>query len=138
MARYIDADALIDEMQDSKYANPCNDFQRGVNASIDIQIVGIKHMPTADVVPRAEVDVIKAMLENEALKSERLTDILNSYALQYGTVRDRHEVIERIKREVAREIFEEIEQRLTQVAESGYIGYLDCLAELKKKYLEGE
>ena len=55
MARYIDADALIKEMQECKYANPCNDFQRGVNASVDIHITGIKHMTGADVVPKSEV-----------------------------------------------------------------------------------
>jgi hypothetical protein len=65
MARYIDADALIKEMQESKYANPCNDFQRGVNASIDIQITGIKHMPTADVAPKSEVVNILSDLKKE-------------------------------------------------------------------------
>lgn len=50
VVQFIDKDEIIETMQDCKYANPCNDFQRGVNACIDIQIVGIKHMPAADVV----------------------------------------------------------------------------------------
>lgn len=49
MPRYIDADALIAEMQECKYANSCTDFQRGVNASVDILSTGVKHMPAADV-----------------------------------------------------------------------------------------
>ena len=48
---YIERGALIAEMQDCKYAKPCNDWQRGVNASVDIHITGIKHMPAADVAP---------------------------------------------------------------------------------------
>ena len=49
MPRYIDADALIAEMQEYKYANSCTDFQRGVNASVDILSTDVKYMPTADV-----------------------------------------------------------------------------------------
>lgn len=47
---YIERGAMLDEMRDCKFANPESDFQRGVNASIDILTVGIKHLPTADVV----------------------------------------------------------------------------------------
>jgi hypothetical protein len=83
MARYIDADALIKEMQQGKYANPCNDFQRGVNASIDIQITGIMHMPTADVVPK------QAYLEYEETTG-----------------------LKKAKQEVAREIFAEIDKTI--------------------------
>ena len=50
---------------------------------------------TADVVPREEVD--------------RLRHSLDSYAIQYGTVKDQREAIDRIKAEVAAEIFAEIE-----------------------------
>ena len=58
--RSIDADALMVVMQDSKYAVPCNDFQRGVNACADILITEIKHFPTLDdFVPREEVERIK-------------------------------------------------------------------------------
>ena len=47
---YIERWTLIREMQDCKYAEPSNDFQRGVNSSIDILITGFKHLPAADVV----------------------------------------------------------------------------------------
>ena len=55
VVQFIDKNKIIETMQDCKYSNPCNDFQRGVNACVDIQIVGIKHMPAADVAPRSEV-----------------------------------------------------------------------------------
>lgn len=46
---YIEREALLDEMRDCKYATPESDFQRGVNASVDLLAVGIKHLPAADV-----------------------------------------------------------------------------------------
>lgn len=83
---------------------------------------------TADVVPKSEV--------------ERLEHILNSYALQYGTVKDQHEVIDKAKSEVAKEIFEEIEKWLVHEYVPYIRGYSNSLArnfaELKKKYVESE
>ena len=91
-------------------------------------------VPTAEVVPREEVD--------------RLRHILNSYALQYGTVKDQQAVIDRIKQENAMEIFEEISaiiQRNTELALrngrlriSGYNGkqIARLIYELKEKYTE--
>ncbi len=63
MARYIDADALIKQMKDSKYVITETPFQRGVNASVDYWIAEIKHFPEADVVPRAEVEKIVEEVE---------------------------------------------------------------------------
>ena len=79
----------------------------------------------------------KAEVENEV---ERLTNILNSYALQYGTVMDKHIVIERARAEVAREIILEIDTLICCHAN----GDIDdkrlyiLFDELKKKYTEGE
>lgn len=42
-------------------------------------------------------EVIKAL----GREVERLTNILNSYALQYGTVKDQHEVIDKAIKEFA-------------------------------------
>jgi signal recognition particle GTPase len=113
MPRYIDAELL-----DPEDFENCTPYQ-----AREI----IEDIPTADVVPKSEV--------------ERLEQILNSYALQYGTVKDQQAVIDKAKAEVAREIFEEIEEMLIS---SSLL--LDCtmlidtemLAELKKKYTEGE
>lgn len=97
MARYIDADKFIAELEQEKTV--AIEFEDGV-AVYEIEhtmnLIGMQ--PTADVVPKSEV--------------ERLEHILNSYALQYGTVKDQHEVIDKAKSEVAREIFEEIERFL--------------------------
>ena len=83
---------------------------------------------TADVVPREEVD--------------RLRHTLDSYALQYGTVKDQHAVIDRIKAETAREIFAEIKNLCSLHHEfngTQIVAHIDFkkLAELKKKYTEG-
>lgn len=82
---------------------------------------------------------------------ERLQHILNCYALQYGTVTEQQEVINKAKAEAAREIFKEIENRLLPSNASGeFIGvtnewfdYYDLhlaedIAELKKKYEENQ
>lgn len=99
--RPIDADALLMRLPDDL----------PYKASVKRVLL---QAPTLDVVPREDVD--------------RLRHILNSYALQYGTVKDQKEVIDRIKQETAREIFEEIDILGT---------YNPTLyAELKKKYTE--
>ena len=46
---------------------------------------------------------------------EKEVDRLNSYALQYGTVKDQHTVIANAKTEVAREIFEDIYRGLFEM-----------------------
>lgn len=72
-----------------------------------------------DVVSREEVD--------------RLRSILDSYALQYGTVKDQHEVIDRLKRETAREIFGEIESILY----SAFVPVLRADLSIEGKKLDG-
>lgn len=92
----------------------------------DDVIALIAEIPTLDVVHREEVD--------------RLRHILNSYALQYGTVKDQQEVIDRIKQETAREIFEEIEPRFAIGEFTGSDVFYAIRAEdynrCKKKYTE--
>ena len=79
----------------------------------------------ADFVPKSEVEKLEAEVE-------RLTNILHSYALQYGTVVDKQKVIDKAKAEVAREIFEDIRETIAVV---GFLDWED-LCELKKKYTE--
>jgi hypothetical protein len=105
MPRYIDAELL-----DPEDFENCTPYQ-----AREI----IEDIPTADVVPKSEV--------------ERLEQILNSYALQYGTVKDQQAVIDKAKAEVAREIFEEIET-LFAVENFRLICNRQAFAELKKKY----
>ena len=83
VVQFIDKDEIIETMQDCKYSNPCNDFQRGVNACIDIQIVGIKHMPAADVSPKSEVareifEEIEKLVVSRKLRNGLIGDLLES------------------------------------------------------------
>ena len=104
----------------------------------DVERFCDNYIPTTDVVPKSEVEE----LEKEV---ERLTNILNSYALQYGTVVDKQKVIDKAKVEVAREIFEEIEHKLSfyfpatsfvNAPNTMHKSLVAMLAELKKKYAE--
>lgn len=88
----------------------------------------LETMPAADVVPKAVFEQLQhkyelAVAEREAnvkrmieLEEEtaRLRSILDDYALQYGTVKDQHEVIDRVKRETAMEIFADIKKKYTE------------------------
>lgn len=106
-------------------------------------------LPTADVVPKSEFDRVAnelARVEGHYFKKvgevERLEQILNSYALQYGTVKDRQGVIDKAKSEVARGIFEEIEEYVIKGISVGgeHLTLFNGknYAELKKKYMEGK
>ena len=115
MARYAEWNKFIGNLKTDQYGET------------NVNEVGIAfEKSTAEVAPRAEV--------------ERLERILNSYALQYGTVRDKQKVIDEAKSEVAREIFEEIDKILDNysIILDGEIGFFSLIAELKKKYTEGE
>lgn len=123
----------------------------------------ILNAPTADVVPRAELAVhsvqdaatiLNLQESNKELEAEveRLQKILDSYALQYGTVKDQQDVIDKANQELASEIFAEIESAkvsigdfkiktfkiisLGEVAEqtiTGDVVAFSDIAELKKK-----
>lgn len=96
--KYIDVDALLSKLPDDL----------PYKASVKRVLI---QAPTVDVVPKSEYDAVVSAVDNstkEFLKLhddyqeakrevERLENILNSYALQYGTVKDQHEVIEKAK-----------------------------------------
>ena len=54
MARYIDADALLESLKNFTYAEPCTEFQRGVNAVVPLILSEIKHFHLSDVVQAPE------------------------------------------------------------------------------------
>ena len=122
MPRYIDAEHLMQKL--SRMIDYCEkNKDKKFNALNVLFQVGdaIMDCPAADVAPKSEV--------------ERLERILNSYALQYGTVVDQQKVVEKAKTEVAREIFEEIDRMCIDTF--GNFNHR-VFAELKKKYTEGE
>jgi hypothetical protein len=137
MPRYIE----IDEKKVKRLMREAQQFQDDIVCAIGTDfmqkiaeaenkmlfdiIKGLENAPTEDAVPRSEVD--KADQEIERLKR-----ILNSYALQYGTVTDKQKVIGKAKQEVASEIFEELfrnwREQYVKLA-------IEDVAELEKKYI---
>jgi hypothetical protein len=122
MARYIDADALLENLK-KQYGE-----ELGWQATVNMSDVGmmIEDAPTADVVPKSEV--------HESV--EKLMIAIDK-------------VICEAKREVARWIFEEIQQIIENSkyqqlnpfgTEERYNPYLikKHIAELKKKYTEDQ
>jgi hypothetical protein len=134
MSRYIDADALIEALQadfDREGAKADDMAMRGL-ADVSVKyshgqfcflnaIEQVKITPTADVVPKSEVEATVEKLMSATDK-----------------------VICEAKAEVAREIFGEIESMIIRYTfEDGYGEYIstglkDEFDELKKKYTEGK
>ena len=116
MARYIDADALI-EFITKGLNNPDKTKAFGYD-SIEI-LTEIEYVPTADVAPKSEV--------------EQLRKALDEYEETSG--------LKQVKAEVAREIFEDIESKLMVTIDPiSFDGmariWVDDFCELKKKYTE--
>lgn len=119
--RYIDADKFKNNLEKAMEKMHLIGGVKGVD--VGAVIVALDRQPTADVVPRAELDAMRGAA--------------NSYKMHY----------ENAKAEVAREIFEEIEKSLNDctVVRSFDYGkpyfaiskFKSNFAELKKKYTEG-
>ena len=105
MARYIDADELLNKLPDDL----------PYKASVKRVLM---QAPTADVVPKSEVDKWKEI--NEQLHKEMSERML--------------EEVKVAKKYLAREIFEEIER---ETKNHGITYAQRKIAELKKKYTEG-
>ena len=122
--RPIDADKSAERFKASPVFRNMG-YEGNFLLGIVLDLLG--NAPALDVLPREEVD--------------HLRHTLDSYALQYGTVKDQHAVIDRIKAETAREIFEEIKNWCSLHHEfngTQIVAHIDFekLAELKKKYTE--
>ncbi len=139
MARYIDVEAFKRKLIDEKSFFPA------------IVARALDEMPAADVVPRAELAVTSfqqaAKIDNleryiNALQEEnrRLNIALGKSLPSYYQVMTEEKMIELGKEygrsEVAREIFEEI--NVTWSERNGVGEFFEQIAELKKKYMEGE
>ena len=128
MARNVDADKLNKDILASWDKNYHVTLEaRQVHRQEHHHLMSIiEKQPSADVVPKSEVEKLEAEVV-------RITTILNSYALQYGTVVDKQKVIDKAKAKVAREIFEEIEKLFFK---NGVFIHIHSYNELKKKYAE--
>lgn len=116
-ARYAIMD-YIGEQTVSKYASSaeCKAARYGAEGAM----YAIEDAPTADVAPRAEVD--------------RLQHILDSYALQYGTVKDQREVIDQIRRAIARDIVMGAKATLLDYHSQEGEKYSKSLSKTKKQF----
>ena len=152
---YIDLDE-INRLHPKLTAKYPLSFANGISAAIN----EINRLPNADVVPKTEVEALQA--EVERLQKHNTEFARKHYEDGYNTAKTEVEILQcalkaeerhneltmemaqkalkNAKADVAREIFEEIDG-ITDLFAKGLIGELemyDKLAELKKKYTEGE
>ena len=143
MARYIDADALI-EFITKGLNNPDNTKAFGYDAIVIL--TEIEYAPTADVVPKSEVDrlqaEVKVLTENSITSKYPCCVSCSRGLILTKSLEEYDKLLADIANEVAREIFEEIEKVMLDGAIGGkYPAKVinpDKYAELKKKYTEGE
>ena len=121
--RYIDADELLNKLSD------------GLPYKASVKRV-LMQAPTADVVPRAEVEELSGKIEDLKLKYVDLAKDHDELIAWGGHIKSKDRA--EIRDEVAREIFEEIESVIMRFfRETCYDYSLDnAIAELKKKYLK--
>ena len=132
MARYIDADMLI------KKVFPYDVVDKkcySINAKMIYE--AIKKAPTADVVPKSEVEELSGKYEDLKLKHIDLAKDYDELIAWGGHIKSKDK--EEIRCAVAREIFEEIEKILIDskyIPDCARFVDIDKLAELEKKYTE--
>ena len=130
MARYIDADLLLERLSKKKSEVAKGRYTEGFNDAIMRVRSMVSSASTADVVPKSEVDLYKRQVD------ELEDELAQTY-----------DKLETAKTEIAREIFEEIEYRIaiqafTSKSEDYAEGMFDAIEwvdskidELKKKYV---
>ena len=156
MSRYIDADSLLKKIW---YDNSDSIVLRSYAAEL------VKAMPTADVVPKSEVERLTINMNAYGLTAKRLAEENESLEIELENMRrnlgdaregwndaeceaerlrkalDEYEEtsgLKQAKAEVAREIFEEIDEIIfgTIIPNDCAIISIAKLAELKKKYTQ--
>ena len=150
MPRYIDADALLERFDAEEPMN-WNDTEAEVQEHAAFMFYRwlVDSAPTADVVPRAEVDEIAEELSDTIIMKDELFDevvklraevedwqaIAEGYQQMLESQYEMHQAeLAETKAEVAREIFAEIER---EIKNHGITYAQRKIAELKKKYTEG-
>ena len=124
MARYIDANKLCEGLKDmARYQ------MRDKQSTILGVVSTIENYPTADVVPRAEVEEL--IRENESL-AKTVNEASELIRKLRSKVAPTVSKMEQVRNEIIRDIFDEIEDVLDNI---GYFDELDFKS-LKKKYTE--
>lgn len=119
MARYVDADSLLEQISKKKCEVGKIRYLDGFNDGLMRVRSIISAAPTADVVPKSEV---------EKLKSDLLVWKQNRF-----NIFQRLECYEMTRQKIAREIFEEIEKLHLHITNEFDVRRY---TELKKKYTE--
>ena len=164
MAEYIEREAVLKIIGDNCPHDKCGyNTEEEMGAGAACYYIGkdVENIPAADVVPKSEAEKLNKEFDELAeehsdliVEKDQLFVIAEMQKIEIEALKIANEkmyaAIEATKAEVAREIFEEIEEVFRQHTEGGY--YLngawfherldlytgDAIAELKKKYTEGE
>lgn len=139
--RYIDADAFIKKIFPYDVVDK-KDYIINAKAVAD----AIDNAPTADVVPKSEVEILIYKLEcllchaTEGRLSKHTYDLRTMETVVTDCINETYnDGFGEGYKECAREIFEEIEITLIEsstLPDCARLAYLDKIAELKKKYTE--
>ena len=163
MARYIDADALIEALQNEYDKEGAKAYDMAIKGVADASVTyshgqfcylnameRAKDMPAADVVPKSEVDrlqaEVKVLTENSITSKYPCCVSCSNGLILTKSLEEYDKLLADIANEVAREIFGEIERLLDLNSFQGDIftgKYFDVelatdIAELKQKYEVGE
>ena len=140
MARYIDADNLVERL---KVSPIFQDFGTDGYFIRDMVIDLVGCRPTADVVPKSEVDRLETevrLLTENSISAKYPCCVSTSKGLILTkSLEEYDKLLADIASEVAREIFAEIEKILIDsdyIPDCARFVDIDKLAELKKKYTE--
>ena len=116
MARYIDADDIIKAIKNRfkvYHEIPCSQDDRRVQEIVGLVIRTIDEQPTADVVPKSEVERLEEELDDFTVAS--LAECKACGEKTRKVIEGLQKRLANAKAEVAREIFEEIEKETARV-----------------------
>ena len=134
MAEYIDRDELLKELCTVSAPTPSESW------IVEKCIEKVNEQPTADVVPKSEVDKLELTLQGVMWSVDKWLDetdydadpIKRAITMREKTLK----IVENVKAEVAREIFAEIENLIWAYDTRPAYDLTEKIAELKKKYTE--
>lgn len=121
MKRYIDVDEAVKAIRTSPKTPIYG--EEGYNLLTALTFV-LMEQPAADVVPREEVEQLKAIIDRlEQEKAELLVSEIAEFSIPMEIafrVRTEHPIVKAIKSEAAREIFADLEKELNATLENNY------------------
>ena len=147
MAEYIEREAVLKIINDnSPHDKGGYNTEEEIGAGTACIYIrkAVENIPTADVVPKSEVEKLELTLQGVMWSVDKWLDetdydadpIKRAITMREKTLK----IVENLKAEVAREIIEKIESVMFDRFSNIMLGedIRLCIAELKKKYTEGE